>query len=138
MALRNSIGDEFVRRNTGTIPELPLMFQRRGTLSSLGNWSRQQYCRPTDPWDDWELKYSNATELSFADLNFVKEHLHKDGTVNKDEKEEVSERRDVDLAGNDDGCKLLHPRDFSYATTIMDESDLVFEKKTKKDISGEQ
>ena len=135
MALRNSKGDEFVLRNTGTIPELPLMFQRRGTLSSSGNWSRQQYCRPTDPWDDWELKYSNATELSFADLNFVKEHLHEDRTVKKDEKEEVSESRYVDLAENDDGCKLLHPYDFSYATAIIDESDLVFEKKIKKDTS---
>lgn len=85
--LRNSKGDESERRNTGTLPELPLMFQRGCTLSSVRNWFRQQYCRPTDPWDDWELKDSNETELSLADLNFVKEHQHEDGTVNREEEE---------------------------------------------------
>ena len=132
--LRNSKGDESERRNTGTLPELPLMFQRGCTLSSVRNWFRQQYCRPTDPWDDWELKDSNETELSLADFNFVKDHQHEDGTVNKEE-EEVCRRRVVDFAEKDDGCKLLHPSDLSYATAIMDESDLVFEKKTKKDTS---
>lgn len=132
--LRNSKGDESERLNTGTVPELPLMFQRGCTLSSVRNWFRQQYCRPTNPWDDWELKDSNETELSLADLNFVKEHQHEDGTVNKEE-EEVCRRRVVDFAEKDDGCKLLHPSDLSYATAIMDESDLVFEKKTKKDTS---
>lgn len=132
--LRNSKGDESERRNTGTLPELPLMLQRGCTLSSVRNWFRQQYCRPTDPWDDWELKDSNETELSLADLNFVKEHQHEDGTVNREE-EEVCRRRVVDFAEKDDGCKLLHPSDLSYATAIMDESDLVVEKKTKKDTS---
>ena len=107
------------------------MFQRGCTLSSVRNWFRQQYCRPTDPWDDWELKDSNETELSLADLNFIKEHQHEDGTVNEEE-EEVCWRRVVDFAEKDDGCKLLQPSDFSYATAIMDESDIVFEKKTKK------
>ena len=135
MALRNSKGDESERRNTGTLPELPLMFQRGYTLSSLENWFRQQYCRPTDPWDDWELKDSSETELSLADLNFVKEHLHEDGTVKKEEAEEVCGRRVVDFAEKDNGCELLHPSDLSNATAIMDKSDLVCKKKTKKDTS---
>lgn len=111
------------------------MFQRGYTLSSLENWFRQQYCRPTDPWDDWELNDSSETELSLEDLNFVKEHLHEDGTVKKEEAEEVCGRRVVDFAKKDNGCKLLHPSDLSYATAIMDKSDLVFKKKTKKDTS---
>ena len=64
----------------GGRPLLSNVFKRGTALSALENWSRQQYCRPTDPRNDWKLKDPDERELSLADLNFFEELLSVDRT----------------------------------------------------------
>ena len=61
------------------------MFHRSCTHSVLSAWSRQQYYRSIDPWNDWELKYGDETELSLADRNFLEGILSVGRTSNEEE-----------------------------------------------------
>lgn len=94
MALSASKDDEFnadsgleVLGTAGMFGRLPLrsnMFHRSCTLSVLSAWSRQQYCRSVDPWNNWELKCGDD-ELSVADRNFLEGILSVGRTSNEEE-----------------------------------------------------
>lgn len=128
MAFRTSEGEDFdthaisrVLETTGTFGGLPLLsnvFQRGSALSALENWSRQQYCRPIDPRNDWELKDADERELSLPDLNFLEELLSVDRT---NKSEEGGQCLSVDFEQQGESSKLVVPGDICCASELMGE-----------------
>ena len=136
MACRTSEGEEFdkVLKPAGTFGGLPVLsnvFKRGTALSALENWSRQQHCRPTDPWDDWKLKDPDETELSLTDLNFLEKLLSVDRT-NKEE--ECEQRLSVSLEQGGESSKPVGPGDKCYASEMTDEFGCATGNKTQKGV----
>ena len=115
---------------------------RNRTLSVFNTWCRQHYCRPIDPWDNWELKTDEA-ELSLADRNFLEELLSLDGRY---EEEQVGERlsagfgqqsRNIKpLCTDDSKVKREFGSDFAQTTQTDEKKDFVMSTNLKLPYGG--
>ena len=142
MALSASKDDEFnadsgteVLGTAGMFGRLPLrsnMLHRSCTLSVLSAWSRQQYCRSVDPWNNWELKCGDD-ELSVADRNFL-EGILPVGRTSKDEEggKYLNDGFETE-AGN---STPVRSGGVCYASEIKDEFGCDFAKNTQTDVKN--
>lgn len=119
-------GDELDTDSSARILERVGIFggrHRNRTLCVFNTWCRQHYCRPIDPWDNWELKTDEA-ELSLADRNFLEDLLSLDGT---NQEEQVGEHLSVGFgqqSGNikpvcTDGSKVKREFGSAFAQTTQ-------------------
>ena len=143
MALSASKDDEFntdsgteVLGTAGMFGRLPLrsnMFHRSCTLSVLSAWSRQQYCRSMDPWNNWELKCGDETELSRADRNFL-EGILSVGRTSKDE--ESGKYLNVGFETEAENSIAVRSGGMCYASEIKDEFGCDFAENTQTDVKN--
>ena len=142
IALSASKDDEFnadsgleVLGTAGMFGRLPLrsnMFHRSCTLSDLSAWSRQQYCRSVDPWNNWELKYGDD-ELSGADRNFL-EGILSVGRTSKDV--EGGKYLNVGFETEAENSKPVRSGGMCYASEIKDGFGCDFAKNTQTDVKN--
>lgn len=145
MALSSSKDDEFsntdsrteVLGTAGIFGRFPLrsnMFHRSCTLSVLSAWSRQQYCRSIDPWNDWELKYSDETDFPLGDRNFLDEILSVGRTSKEEEAGEYPPS--VGFETEAENSTLVRCDGMCNASEIKDEFGCDFVKNTQRDVKN--
>lgn len=144
MALSASKDDELNELNTrtevlgtgGMFGRLSLrsnMFHRSCTHSVLSAWSRQQYYRSIDPWNDWELKYGDETESSLADRNFLEGILSVGRTSNE---EEGGKYLNVGFETEPENSTPVRSGGMCYASENKDEFGCDFAKNTQSDVKN--
>lgn len=117
----------------GRLPLRSNIFHRSYTHSVLSSWSRQQYYRSTDPWNDWELKYGDETELSLADRNFLEGILSVGRTGNE---EEGGKHLNVGFETEAENSTLVRSGGMCYASEIKDQFGYDFAKNTQRDVKN--